>query len=161
MPSNKTMSRHTSQPATQFFLAAFLIANATFAAAQAPLIERARPDAARKARSAAWLEDFGSQQPALLLTLVELERERNRWNSGPDGSGCGKARRAFGQVDRDELLRVADYRLVSAVGDALQALAGAVRACRKRRYFELDYRLSVARRSLNRAQELALAQARK
>lgn len=124
-----------------------------------PLIERALPDPVRQARSAAWLDGFGNQRPMLLLAITELERERDRWRSGSGGSRCRNAGRALARVDREALLQVADYRLVTAAGAALEALAGAVRACRQRRYFELDYRLGMARQSLAQARNVARAQA--
>ena len=159
------MSRQPSRPTTKLFVPVLVLLMACVAgastptSAQTPLIERALPDPARQARSAAWLDGFGSQRPMLLLAITELERERDRWRSGPGGSRCQNARRALGEVDRAGLLEVADYRLVSAIGDALQALEDAVRACSRRRYFELDYRLGLARRSLEEARELARTQA--
>lgn len=138
----------------------FTLAEAVGVSAQVPLIERAKPDPVRQARSAGWLDRFTGQSSALLEAMVELDLERNNWRASSGTARCRRAHRALSEVDRAGLLEVADYRLVSQIGDGMDELGRAVRACLKRRYFELDYRLDRARRSLEGARDLAQAQAR-
>lgn len=126
----------------------------------APLIERATPDPARSARSAAWLEALAGQRPALEVALRQLARQRERWRADRGTENCRRAREALARVDRGVLLVGQDYALVVSVGRAFDELEAAIRACSERRYFELGYRLDRSRRALARARATARRQVR-
>jgi hypothetical protein len=124
------------------------------AAPQEPMIERAAPDPARRALVAAWRAEFERQSPTLGQAVAELTRERDRWR-GSRGGRCVRAQELLAGIDREPLLAASDYRLVLAVGRALDELESAAGACRDRRYFELDYRLGLAARALAWVEELS------
>jgi hypothetical protein len=150
------MSRRTDVLAPILLIGLVASANAgeTAARPQVPLIERAAPDPVRRALVVRWWSEFERQRPSLAEALAELVRERDGWRSSAGGGRCVRAEDLLAGIDREALLAVTDYRLASALGRALDELASAATACRQRRYFELDYRLGLVARELDRVADL-------
>lgn len=121
------------------------------------LILRAEPDPARRARIAAWWDHYQAARPALERAVSELRRERAQWRGKVTPEGCRRALLALAGVDSRALLRQGDYGQAVRVGEALDELDGAARACLRRRYFEFDYRLQLAEGALASARQRALA----
>lgn len=134
------------------------VAAAAAAAADPITIEPAILDPARRARLEAWWRNLRAAEPVIETVTRHLRNELSAWRSRPTHPGCQRARRALLAVDRESLVRDAEYQLTIAVSRALAELEAAAVACLERRYFELDYRLQVAEAQLDRARELARGQ---
>jgi hypothetical protein len=109
-------------------------------------------DPARRRRLESWWRSLRAAEPVLATVTSHLRRELLAWRGRPPTPpGCQRAPRALAALDRDSLTRDAGYHLTLVVSRALRQLEGAAAACLERRYFEFDYRLTVAEAELEQA----------
>jgi len=120
------------------------------ARAEEPLIRRSAVDPAQRVGLESWWNRFRAAEPALALTARSLRGTRDRWRSEPSREGCRRARKVLVSVDREGLLRGAEYLAVVELATALEEFDGAAEACIEHRYFELEYRLWLAESGLER-----------